>query len=184
MLSDKVKKFADEYLIDFNGTQAVIRAGYSKRSAKEQAARLLTNDNVQKYLTEQKAKLAKKHEGLKDRLIEELTKIAFFDIRKVYNEDGTFKNLSDLGDDEAAVIASLETHEVSGRGRKKKGLTKKFKTNPKVAAIERISKMLGYEAPTKVAPTDKEGNDLPVAPPQIVIAPNNFKFPGKEEDVS
>ncbi len=42
--------FALEYLKDFNGKQAAIRAGYSERSAAQQASRLLTHDNVQKIL--------------------------------------------------------------------------------------------------------------------------------------
>jgi phage terminase small subunit len=32
-LSDKQRKFTDEYLVDFNATQAAIRAGYSEKSA-------------------------------------------------------------------------------------------------------------------------------------------------------
>lgn len=32
-LSDKQRRFCDEYLVDFNATQAAIRAGYSEKSA-------------------------------------------------------------------------------------------------------------------------------------------------------
>jgi phage terminase small subunit len=39
-------KFVCEYLRDFNGTQAAIRAGYSPRTANEQAARLLAQASV------------------------------------------------------------------------------------------------------------------------------------------
>jgi phage terminase small subunit len=45
-LTDKQAKFVDEYLIDFNATQAAIRAGYAKNSAKQQGSRLLTNDDI------------------------------------------------------------------------------------------------------------------------------------------
>ena len=34
-LTEKQKRFCDEYLIDLNATQAAIRAGYSKRSARQ-----------------------------------------------------------------------------------------------------------------------------------------------------
>ena len=44
--------FAREYLIDFNGKQAAIRAGYSAHTAAAQASRLLSRDNVQKILQE------------------------------------------------------------------------------------------------------------------------------------
>ena len=49
-LEEKQKMFCKEYLVDFNGTQAAIRAGYSKKTANEQASRLLAKVNVQTYL--------------------------------------------------------------------------------------------------------------------------------------
>jgi phage terminase small subunit len=45
-LTDKQRRFVDEYLIDLNATQAAIRAGYSGKTANEQAARLLANVSV------------------------------------------------------------------------------------------------------------------------------------------
>lgn len=45
-------QFALEYLKDFNGKQAAIRAGYTAHSAAQTASRLLTLDNVQKILTD------------------------------------------------------------------------------------------------------------------------------------
>ena len=50
MINDKQKIFCEEYIIDFNATQAAIRAGYSKKTANEQAARLLANVSVQEYI--------------------------------------------------------------------------------------------------------------------------------------
>ena len=46
-LTDRRQKFVDEYLMDLNATQAAIRAGYSARTANEQAARLLANVSIQ-----------------------------------------------------------------------------------------------------------------------------------------
>jgi hypothetical protein len=45
-LTDKQRRFVDEYLIDLNATQAAIRAGYSEKTAAEQASRLLINVKV------------------------------------------------------------------------------------------------------------------------------------------
>lgn len=42
-LSPRQAKFVDEYLIDGNGTQAAIRAGYGAAGARVAAYRLLTN---------------------------------------------------------------------------------------------------------------------------------------------
>lgn len=49
-LTEKQFKFCMEYCKDFNGTQAAIRAGYSKDSAMEQASRLLRNVKVSAQL--------------------------------------------------------------------------------------------------------------------------------------
>lgn len=47
-LSPRVQRFVDEYLIDLNGTQAAIRAGYSAATAQEQSSRLLSIVMVQR----------------------------------------------------------------------------------------------------------------------------------------
>jgi phage terminase small subunit len=49
-LSNKQEAFCREYLIDLNGTQAAIRAGYSHKGAHVQAAQLLSNHKVSEYL--------------------------------------------------------------------------------------------------------------------------------------
>jgi len=51
-LTLKQYRFIDEYLIDLNGAQAAIRAGYSPHCAKEQASRLLTYAHVQAEIEE------------------------------------------------------------------------------------------------------------------------------------
>ena len=50
--------FCREYLIDLNGTQAAIRAGYSKKTAEATASRLLRNVNISSRVQELKEKRA------------------------------------------------------------------------------------------------------------------------------
>ena len=45
-LTARQTRFVKEYLVDLNGTQAAIRAGYSSHTAAAQAVRLLINVNV------------------------------------------------------------------------------------------------------------------------------------------
>lgn len=40
------ERFCQEYVVDYNGTQAAIRAGYKEKSARSQASELLTNPNI------------------------------------------------------------------------------------------------------------------------------------------
>ena len=44
--NDRHELFCQEYIVDFNGTQAAIRAGYSPKTARVQASQLLTNPNI------------------------------------------------------------------------------------------------------------------------------------------
>ena len=60
-LTPRQARFVKEYLIDMNGTQAAIRAGYSKHTANEQAARLLAKVSVKAAV---EAGAAKQHEQL------------------------------------------------------------------------------------------------------------------------
>lgn len=48
--TQKQQRFCDEYLIDFNGTQAAIRAGYSRKSARAIASETLTKPYIQEYI--------------------------------------------------------------------------------------------------------------------------------------
>lgn len=48
----KQKKFADEYIIGGNATEAAIKAGYSKKTARSVAAENLTKPNIKAYLEE------------------------------------------------------------------------------------------------------------------------------------
>lgn len=59
-LSDKQIYFCQQYVVDFNGTQAAIRAGYSENGADVQAVRLLANASVKAYVEELKSQLATK----------------------------------------------------------------------------------------------------------------------------
>lgn len=151
-LIDKHERFCQEYMIDFNGTQAAIRAGYSPDTATVQASQILTLLNVQTRLSELKKEAAEQFGVSKQQLINELKKIAFFDIRKIYSDDNSLLDVKDFDDDSAGAVAGIdvdELFEMQGRERINIGQTKKVKLHSKIAAIERVSKMLGYDEPVK-----------------------------------
>ena len=78
-LTPKQKKFCNEYLIDLNATQAAIRAGYSKKTANEQGARLLARVSVTEYLQKRLADRQQRTEITQDRVLQELAGIGFAD---------------------------------------------------------------------------------------------------------
>lgn len=49
-LTEKQKRFCDEYLIDLNATQAAIRAGYSEKTARQTATENLSKPYIREYI--------------------------------------------------------------------------------------------------------------------------------------
>ena len=56
-MTDKQRRFADEYIKDCNSTQAAIRAGYSRKTARVQASDLLTKPDIRAYIDAQLAEI-------------------------------------------------------------------------------------------------------------------------------
>ena len=74
-LNAKQRRFCDEYLIDLNGKQAVIRAGYSEVGASSTAVRLLANPSIKKYIEEQMSQRHKDTIASQNEILEYLTSV-------------------------------------------------------------------------------------------------------------
>lgn len=110
-LSEKQKRFAEEYLIDLNATQAAIRAGYSPRSAEQQGSRLLSHAKVRAYIDQRMAELSRRTGVNQERIIRELARIAFVDPTRVVNiDDATIR--SSATEDDRAAIASIKVKQI------------------------------------------------------------------------
>ena len=75
MLNEKQKQFCEEYIIDLNGTQAAIRAGYSSKTANEQAAQLLAKLSIQEYICELKNKRSERVRYSQDELMRDILEV-------------------------------------------------------------------------------------------------------------
>ena len=135
-LTDKQKKFVQEYLVDLNGTQACIRSGYSEKTARQIATDLLSKVHIQQALDEAQQKIIKKTKITQERVLEEYAKIAFSDLSEYIsfeNGKATLKNINDIPKNIRAVIAEIKET--------KDGLT--FKLHSKTDALNSIAKHLG-----------------------------------------
>jgi phage terminase small subunit len=75
-ISPKQQRFADEYLVDLNATQAAIRAGYSEKTAAQQGHQLLQKTSVRDAIEAGRAQRAERTAVTADRVIAELAAIA------------------------------------------------------------------------------------------------------------
>ena len=81
-----------------------------------------------------------------DRVLLEYARLAFFDPRKLFAENGKPKDINELDDDTAAALAGLdvmEEYEGAGESREFVGYTKKYKLANKLGALDSLGKHLG-----------------------------------------
>lgn len=74
-MTPKQRRFCDEYLIDLNATQAAIRAGYSKRSAKQIGEENLSKHDLKKYIDSRMAEKESELIADQDEVLKYLTAV-------------------------------------------------------------------------------------------------------------
>ena len=93
-MTDAQKRFCDEYLIDLNATRAY-KVAYPNckkdDTARANSSRLLTIANIQEYISERQKEIEKRTEVTQDMVVQELAKIAFFNIKDIYTEKRYFE---------------------------------------------------------------------------------------------
>lgn len=103
--------FVDEYLIDRNGTRAY-KAAYKTckkdETARVNASRLLTKANIQDAVESALAAQQERTQITADKVLKELARIGFSDLRKAFDENGRLRRPEEWDDDTAAAMASIE----------------------------------------------------------------------------
>jgi phage terminase small subunit len=107
-LTPKQQRFVAEYLIDLNATQAAQRAGYSRRTANEQGARLLANVSVQAAVQAGKAQQLARVDVTAEGVVQELAGVGFSNVQRLFRPTGELIPVHELPPAVAASIASIE----------------------------------------------------------------------------
>jgi phage terminase small subunit len=117
MLTPKQSRFVEEYLVDLNGKQAAIRAGYSAKTAEVQASRLLRIAKIRVALSAAMRARSRNPEVTPDRVLVELAKIGFANMRDYWPKEGETVDLHRLDQDLTAALQEFtidETIDPSG----------------------------------------------------------------------
>lgn len=146
-LSLKHQRFVAEYLVDKNATQAAIRAGYSKRTARQQGARLLTNAVIAAAVAEKAEKQVEKLEITAERVLRELALLGFAnmeDYMRVGTDGDPYLDFSALSRDQAAALTEITVEDFKdGRGDDARDVRRvKFKLADKRAALVDLGRHL------------------------------------------
>jgi phage terminase small subunit len=153
-MTEKQRLYCDNLLILNNSVEAARRAGYSEQSALKASHNWIRETREASlypemfdYVQKRREKLSKSYEVTQDRLVAELAKIAFTDVKDLYNEDGSLLDIKDLPAAAAGAIGGIEYQKLPG---KKQGVLHKIKQLNKIDAIKTLNQMLGFNAPEKV----------------------------------
>ena len=140
LLTEKQKRFADEYIIDLNATRAY-KVAYpnvkNDETAAVNASKLLRNTKVKEYIDKRIDERAKRTEVTQDKVVKELAKIGFAKITD-YIEIGyggivKVKATDDIPKDKVGAIAGIKEGQ--------NGI--EIKMNDKVKALELLGRHLG-----------------------------------------
>ena|SRR5690554_2289539 len=160
-LTAKQEKFCYEYVIDLNATQAALRAGYSEKTAYSSGSRLLKDVEIQKFIQTLQTDLEKTAGITALKVLKEHKKIAFSDTSMIREGWMTLKAYKELPKEIKDCIQEVATRET------KYGNEIKIKFYDKQKSLDSISKILGFDAPTKIEQkidfdslTDEQVNSL------------------------
>jgi len=188
-LTPKQKKFCREYIYDWNATRSYLKAYPRIKNADVAAvcaSQLLRNPKVAKYIEEIQEDLEKLAGISRMKVIREHMKLAFSSIAHLHNTWIERREFEALTEDQKSCISEISTQirnvstennadEDTGEVTKKTIAVEfvKIKLYDKQKALDSISKMLGYDAPTKTEVTGKDGKDL--IPPARILTKEEAK---------
>jgi phage terminase small subunit len=157
-LAPMAQRFAWEYPIDCNGTAAAIRAGYSPKTAKQMAYKLLQDPRVKAAIKKAQADVAERA-GLSAVMVAvELKRIALADMTDFVDWGPHGVRLKDC---EAEEVDGRVVAEVSETVTETGG-SKRIKLHDKLGAISQLTKMFGWNAPEKQEVSGPNGGPMQV----------------------
>tara|TARA_R110002110_G_scaffold415835_1_gene657216 strand:+ start:31046 stop:31588 length:543 start_codon:yes stop_codon:yes gene_type:complete len=143
-LTPKQERFCLEYLIDLNATQAAIRAGYSKTTAKEVGYENLTKPHIQARISEAREKRAERTQIDADYVLQRLVEIDRMDFADIFSDDGaSLKPVTEWPKVWRQYLSGFDFSEIFagvGDDRQVAGVLKKIKWPDKVKNLELLGK--------------------------------------------
>lgn len=141
-LTEKQRRFCEEYVIDWNASRAAKVAGYKEKTAPAIGFENLQKPEIQAYIQTIRSDLEKTAQVSALMVLLEYKKIAFSSIAAIKDDWAEMKDWETLTDDQKASIAQIKHTKYST----KEGVSEtiEVKLHDKVRSLDQICKMLGY----------------------------------------
>lgn len=173
-LNPRQAAFVAEYLIDLNGAQAAIRAGYSPATAHVQASQLLTVLKVQEAVERGKAQRLARVNTKADSVVHEISLLAASDVSHYFVDD--FGNLKPTPEAPEGAMRAIASFKKKIRHAKDGSITYEveFRLWDKPGSLKLMGKHAGVKACfERVEVTGKDGEPMQVITQikRIVVRP-------------
>lgn len=135
--AESENRFVDEYLVDLNASAAYKRShpGVADGTARTEGARLLAKPDIQEKISAAKAARSRRTQVTQDRVIKELSRIAFLDIGKAFAPGGDLQDPREMPASVRRAMKGFEVTEIWNRG-EQVGQVKKVRFEGKTRALE------------------------------------------------
>ena len=176
VLKPKERAFVTEFVKDFNGSAAARRAGFAEVSAGVYACELLKNPKILEAINQYEKGLSTRFISYKERILKELSILAYSDITDYLNPNGTFRitNLKDLPPQVTRAIKKFKVKTTISGGNTYQEVD--FELYDKASALVNMGKEI-YMFTDRKELTGKDGTPLVPTSTQVV-----FDFNGAEEE--
>lgn len=149
-LTPKQEKYVQGLFAGLSQREAYKQAyscnNWKDNSIDREASVLASKPKIFQRLKELQDEYQERNMVTKERVLQEYARLGFFDPRKLFNADGSPREITDLDDDTAAVVAGLDVSEIyegHGENREFVGYFKKYKLADKKGALDSMARHLG-----------------------------------------
>ncbi|MBN8935741.1 MAG: terminase small subunit [Rhizobiales bacterium] len=149
-LTPKQRRFIAEFLVDLNGTRAAIRAGYSPKTANEQAAQLMAKPAVKAEIDARIAARSQRTQIDADWVLKRLALEVDADLADLYDDNNNLKAVSEWPEVwRRGLVAGVDINalfEGTGKDRVQIGYVKKIRLADRIRIIELIGRHIKVNA--------------------------------------
>ena len=173
-MNPKQKRFAEEYILDLNATQAAIRAGYAKGSADVTGARLLGNASVAKVIQKAQKERSERTKIDADWVLKRLVEEADADLADLYDENDKLKHLKDWPLIwRKGLVTGVKTDRTKTGDDDELVTVDEIKLSDRIKRIELIGKHIDVQAFKDKTETEVKGGAISELIDLIQSRPNN-----------
>lgn len=140
-VTDKQARFIEEYPVDFNGTAAAIRAGYSEKTAAQQAYENLRKPHIARAIEQRIKHLSAQAGWDAQRVLVELGQRLMADDRDIFDENGAIKPMSEWPEIFGrGLVTGLKSKEIADMDGEVIGIVHEVKFADRTRILDMIGK--------------------------------------------